>query len=141
MGFYLIFSSQRLQVREGERSKNGLGQGRNQKQRQSTLGILSSVRSKGAESGGKGRQIRHPFHLDVQILRIVRFIHLMGVHLRRVPHKHASHERVSHKHAPHEHSSDRRDCAETGYLSNLDSRAVGHSDRFNINTTKCRVMG
>jgi hypothetical protein len=32
---------------------------------------LSSVGAKGAESGGKRRQIRRPFHPDVQIPRIV----------------------------------------------------------------------
>jgi hypothetical protein len=30
---------------------------------------MSSVGAKGAESGGKERQIRRPFHPDVQFLR------------------------------------------------------------------------
>jgi hypothetical protein len=33
---------------------------------------LSSVGAKGAESGGKRRQIRRPFHPDVQIPRTIR---------------------------------------------------------------------
>jgi hypothetical protein len=32
---------------------------------------MSSVGAKGAESGGKERQIRRPFHPDVQFLRIL----------------------------------------------------------------------
>jgi len=40
-----------------------------QKFKVSLNSTLSSVGAKGAESGGKDRQIRRPFHLDVQILR------------------------------------------------------------------------
>ena len=56
--------------------------------------------AKGAESGSKRRQIRRPFHSDVQILRIVHLTgaRLMGVCLMgvygRAPHGCVSHRRA-----------------------------------------------
>jgi hypothetical protein len=57
-------------------------------------------------------------------LRIVQFMHLMGVHLIRQ--------------APHGHASHRRDCTESRYRYALDNRRVGHSDSFNISMIECR---